>query len=138
MKPVVQLETSGCGIASAAAITGVSYPKMKSVANGLGIFAEDQKLWSNTSYVRRLLKHFGFRTGSREVPFRSWEALPPFALLSIKWHREKGTPCWHWVVFVREKGNSYVLDPKRKLKTHRRTDFGRMKPKWYIPVHQKT
>lgn len=134
MKPVVQLETSGCGIATAAAITGGSYPKMKSAANGMGIFAKDPKLWSETAYVRRLLKHYGVRTGTREIPFRSWEALPPLALLSIKWHLEKGLPCWHWVVFVREKGYSYVLDPKRKLRTHRRTDFGRMKPKWYIPA----
>jgi len=27
-----------------------------------------------------------------------------------------------------------VLDPKRALRTNVRTDFGRMKPKWYIGV----
>jgi hypothetical protein len=27
-----------------------------------------------------------------------------------------------------------VLDPKKSLQTNRRTDFGRMKPKWYIPL----
>jgi hypothetical protein len=134
MKPVVQLERTGCGIASVAAIVGLSYPKAKSIANSLGIFAHDERLWSETSHVRKLLSTFGIKTGSREIPFLSWEALPDLTLLSIEWHLEKGRSYWHWVVFVRENGQSYVLDSKKGLRTNRRTDFGRMKPKWYIPV----
>ena len=134
MKPVIQLERTGCGIASVAAIVGLSYPDAKSVANALGIFAHDERLWSDTSHVRRLLCHFGVRTGSRNIPFRSWAALPDIALLALKWHLENGRPCWHWAVFVREVGHPCVLDSKKSLRTHRRTDFGRMKPKWYIPV----
>jgi hypothetical protein len=134
MKPVVQLERTGCGIASVAAIVGLSYPDAKSIANSLGIFAHDESLWSDTSHVRKLLSHFGVKTGSRNISFRSWEALPDVALLSIKWHLEKGRPYWHWVAFVREDGQPYVLDSKKSLRSNRRTDFGRMKPKWYIPV----
>ena len=134
MKPVVQLERTGCGIASVAAIAGLSYPEAKSIANSLGIFAHDESLWSDTSYVRKLLSRVGIKTGPRTIPFRSWEALPDVALLSIKWHLEKGRPYWHWAVFVRENGQPYVLDSKKSLRTNRRTDFGRMKPKWYIPV----
>ena len=134
MKPVIQLEPTGCGIASVSAVVGLSYPKAKAIANSLGIFAHDERLWSETAYVRKLLNHFGFRTGSREIPFRSWEALPNLALMAIKWHLENGRPFWHWVVFVREDGQSYVLDSKKSLSANRRTDFGRMKPKWYISV----
>ncbi|HSN41754.1 MAG TPA: hypothetical protein VLT92_16380 [Burkholderiales bacterium] len=134
MKPVVQLERTGCGIASVAAIAGLSYVKTRAIANALGIRASDERLWSETSHVRKLLDHFGLQAGPREIPFRSWKALPGLALLSIKWHVEKGRPHWHWVVFVREDAESYVLDPKRNLRANRRTDFGRMKPKWYIPV----
>jgi hypothetical protein len=134
MKPVVQLERTGCGIAAVAAIRGVSYAKAKAVANSLGIRAEDRALWSATSHVRKLLRRFGRKAGPREIPFRSWNALPNIALLSIKWHREQGKPYWHWVVFVREDADEYVLDSKRALRSHRRTDFGRMKPKWFIPV----
>ena len=134
MKPVVQLELTGCGIASVAAIVGLSYPQAKSIANSLGIFAHDESLWSETAQVRKLLSYFGIKTGSREFPFRSWEALPDLALLSIKWHLEKGRAYWHWVVFVRENGQSYVLDSNKSLRTNRRTDFGRLNPKWYIPV----
>ncbi len=134
MKPVVQLERTGCGIASVAAIVGLTYPKVKSIANSLGIFAHDERLWSETTPVRKLLSYFGIKIGSRETPFRSWEALPDLALLSTKWHLEKGDPYWHWAVFVRENGQSYVLDSKKSLRTHRRIDFGRMKPKWYISI----
>ena len=134
MKPVIQLERTGCGIASVAAIAGVSYPKVKSIANALGIYAHDENLWSETAHVRKLLGHLGIKTGLREAPFRSWAALPDLALLSIKWHLEKRRPHWHWVVFVRENRRSYVLDSKKILRTNRRTDFWRMQPKWYIPI----
>ena len=134
MKPVIQLERSGCGIASAAAIAGLSYTKARAAANALGIFAHDERLWSTTAHVRKLLHHLGVSTGPAEIPFRSWDTLPDLALLSIKWHREKGRPYWHWVVFVRENGQARVLDSKRSLRTHSRSDFGRIKPKWYIPV----
>lgn len=134
MKPVVQLERTGCGIASVAAIVGLTYPKAKSIANSIGIFAHDENLWSETSHVRRLLEHFGIKTSPCEIPFSSWEALPDCALLAIKWHIEKGRPYWHWVVFVRESGESYVLDSSKSLCANLRTDFGRMKPKWYISV----
>ena len=135
MKPVVQLERTGCGIASVAVIAGLSYPKASSIANALGISARDESLWSETTHVRKLLAHLHIKTGRREVPFRSWTTLPDLALLAIKWHLEKGRPYWHWVVFVRGGGRSYVLDSRQGLRDHRRTDFGRMRPKWYIPVN---
>jgi hypothetical protein len=134
MKPVVQLERTGCGIASVAAIAGLSYQRAKAIANALGVRADDKALWSDTAHVRRLLRHVGVSAGPRELPFRSWEALPDLALLSAKWHREQGRPFWHWVVFVRDGGQAYVLDSKKSLRSHRRTDFGRIKPKWFIPV----
>ncbi|MBI3603393.1 MAG: hypothetical protein HY205_02970 [Nitrospirae bacterium] len=135
MKPVVQEEISGCGIASVAALAGVSYARVKAQANRLGIFAEDSKLWSETTYVRTLLSKFGIKVSRKEQPFASWKRLPNVALLANKWHLEKGKPFWHWVVFVREKDSSYVLDPKKALKVSKRTDFGRMKPKWFIEVY---
>ena len=134
MKAVVQLEQTGCGIASVAAIVGVSYRKAQSIAKSLGIRADDEALWSDTAYVRRLLRSFGFSAGARELPFRSWLSLPDLALISTKWHRERGRAYWHWVVFVREGDEAYVLDSKMGLRTNRRTDFGRMKPKWFIPI----
>jgi hypothetical protein len=137
-KAVLQEETTGCGIASAAAIAGISYAAAKKAANGLGIFAEDPRLWSETAHMRRLLDHYGFRAVTKEVPFRSWVALPDLALLAIKWHVERKHSFWHWVIFARDPNGAYVLDSKKSLRRHRRTDFGRMKPKWFIEVRRKS
>jgi len=136
MKPVVQLERTGCGIASVAVLAGVSYAEAKLVANRLGIFAEDSKLWSETGYVRRLVKKFGFRSARTEVPFTSWEALPNLALLAIKWHKERDRAFWHWVVFWRGSRGPVVFDSKRDLRNHERTDFGRMRPTWFIRMER--
>ncbi len=137
MNPVVQADRTGCGIASVAAIAGVTYARSKAVAASLGISAQDPALWSDTTYVRRLLAQFGFSVGRSSKPFQSWSAVPDCALLAIKWHTEGGRPFWHWVVFVREQANRYVLDSKAALKTHRRIDFGRMHPKWFLPVTRR-
>ena len=137
MKPVVQLERTGCGIASVAALAGVSYRQAQRVANRLGIYADNPKLWSETGYVRRLLKRYGIKPARTEMLFTSWEALPDLALLAVKWHKERGRTCWHWVVFWRGPYGPVVLDSKRELCRHVRTDFGRMKPKWFVPVDLK-
>jgi hypothetical protein len=136
MTPVVQRDCTGCGIASAAALTTRSYTAVKKDAAKLGIAVSDARLWSDTKHVRRLLAHYGISVGRHEENFVSWQALPDRALLAIKWHREKTGPAWHWVVFARDATGAYVLDPKKTLRTHRRTDFGRMKPKWFIRVGQ--
>jgi hypothetical protein len=134
MRPVVQKEPTGCGLAAVAAIAGVSYAKAKRTAASMGIHAADSKLWSDSAYVRRLLRRFGSRAVSGTRRFSSWRSLPPLALLAIKWRRKGRTAFWHWVVFVREGGREYVLDSKQSLKSHRRTDFGRMQPKWFLPL----
>jgi hypothetical protein len=134
MKPIVQLERTGCGIAAVATLAGVSYREMQRMANRLGIFADDRKLWSETGYVRRLLKEYRVRSARTEVPFTSWEALPDLALLAIKWHKEGDRAFWHWVVFWRGPSGTVVLDSNRDLRNHERTDFGRMRPTWFIPV----
>lgn len=135
MKPVIQQEATGCAIASAAAIAGISYAKAKKLANSLGIFATDSALWSETNYIRKLLKVLGIKTHSKEIPFKSWQTLPDCALLSIKWHVERGKAYWHWVVFIREDNDEVVLDSKKALVSNTRSDFGRIKPKWYITIY---
>ena len=134
MKPVIQQEITGCAIASSAAIAGITYPEARAIANRLGIFVDDQSLWSETNHIRRLLKELGVSVDNNEREFLSWDSLPDCALLAIKWHKENGKSFWHWVVFVRVSEHEYVLDSKKSLKKNIRTDFGRMHPKWYIEV----
>ncbi len=134
MKPVVQEENTGCAIASAAAITGLSYREARRVAAALGIHADDPLLWSGTDQIRRLLAELGVATGERQLPFSGWDTLPDCALLATKWHVRDGRPHWHWAVFVREAGSCYVLDSSKSLQNNLRRDFGRIKPKWYLEV----
>ncbi len=134
MRPVVQADRTGCGIAAVAAIAGVSYARAKAVAASAGIFVHERSLWSETEPIQRLLSRFGIHAARTPTPFRVWTDLPDCALLAIKWHREAHRPCWHWVVFVRDRECDYVLDSKASLSTHVRLDFGRMQPKWFLPV----
>lgn len=134
LNPVIQEETTGCGIASVANILGKTYSEMKAIAKAMGIYAEDKSLWSDTQYVRKMLSCAGTETSPTEIPFDSWSALPDLALLSINHHQEDGKNFWHWVVFKRADGQDYVLDSARYLPSNIRTDFTEMKPKWYIEV----
>jgi len=132
--PVIQEDATGCGIACCATLAGIGYAEAKRVAKRLGIDAADPRLWSDTAYVRRLLVELGIGTADKEHPFNDWDKLPDRALLAIKWHLEAGKPFWHWVCFVRYEARQYVLDPKKDLKKNLRTDLGRIKPRWFIPV----
>ncbi len=82
IRPVIQEEPTGCGIAAAAALAGVSYARAKAVAASLGISASDRKLWCETEYVRRLLAKFDLRVAREPTPFRSWAGLPDCAVLA--------------------------------------------------------
>jgi ABC-type bacteriocin/lantibiotic exporter with double-glycine peptidase domain len=135
MNVVVQEESSGCGLACVAMIAGRTYSEVKQLANRIGIFAEDIKLYSDTSYVRRLLDEYDIQCSKDEKPFTSWQALPERALLAIKYRIENGHPLWHWVVFVREESDSVVLAPASYLERNKRLDFDRIAPKWFIEVH---
>lgn len=134
LKPVIQEEATGCGIASVANILGKTYAEMKAVANAMGIYAEDKSLWSDTQYVRKMLSSAGVETSTDEIPFESWRGLPDLALLSIRHHQEDGKNFWHWVVFKRLKGQEFVLDSASCLPSNIRTDFDEMQPKWFIEV----
>ncbi len=89
-KPVIQEETTGCGIAAVANILGKNYQEMKAIANTMGIHASDKSLWSDTQYVRRMLSEAGVESSVNELLFESWEDLPDLALLAIKHYQEEG------------------------------------------------
>lgn len=134
LEPIIQEETTGCGIASAANIVGKSYAEMKAIANNMGIHASDESLWSDTQYVRRLLASQGVSTSDHESLFTSWSELPDLALLSIKHYQEAGKNFWHWVVFKRINGQEFVLDSASYLPSNLRQDFEAMQPRWFIEV----
>ena len=134
MKAVIQEEETCCGIAEVATIAHQSYASAKSKANTLGIFSEDEKLFSETGHVRKLLGEYGIKTSDKETLFDTWEKLPDLTLLAIKYHEEKGLPFWHWVVFFRQGGEPAVLDSAAYLANNMRTDFDEMAPEWFIEI----
>jgi ABC-type bacteriocin/lantibiotic exporter with double-glycine peptidase domain len=135
IKTVIQQEATGCGLASVAMLAGKSYQDIRSKANRLGIFAEDEKLWSDTDHVRRLLKSYKIEAANVETDFTSWEALPNLALLAIKYRLENGRPFWHWTVFQRIGTKQTVHDPAAYLEMNDRDDFHDMQPAWFIKIH---
>ena len=132
----IQQESSGCGIACTAMLAGKSYAEVKQKANQLGIFAEDEKLWSETGYVRRLLDEYEIKAADEETPFTTWDALPNLALLAIKFRIEKDRPFWHWTVFQRTNGIKIVYDPASSLEKNERDDFEKITPKWFIEIKE--
>ena len=134
MQIVIQKESTGCGLACVATIANQSYQHVKSVADKLGINVQDPLLWSDTKYVQKLLAHYGLSPSNKTTPFKSWDTLPSLALLAIKWHKINDRAFWHWVIFWRGPEEPIVLDPKQGLQKNIRTDFGRIKPKWFLTV----
>jgi len=134
MKVVIQEEETGCGIASVANIVNRPYAEVKTTANAIGIFADDDALFSDTQYVRDLLKEYNIKATYNEKPFILWEALPDLALLSIKHYVENECPFWHWAVFKRDQGKPAVLDSSPSLEENIRTDFENMAPEWFIEI----
>lgn len=134
MKVIIQEEKTGCGIASVANIVNLTYAEVKKKANSIGIFAEDDTLYSDTKHVRHLLAEFNVETACKETSFTTWDELPDLALLSLKYHLENGVPYWHWVVFKRTNGNPVVCDSASYLDNNARIDFEAMKPAWFIEI----
>ncbi len=138
MKLIVQEDKTGCAFACVAMLTGVRYQQVKRVASQLHIEVQDPLLGSDTKHIRTLLTHYSLSASSGTTPFKSWDHLPSLALLAIKWHKPHHRAFWHWVVFWRGPEGPVVLDPKKSLQKHVRTDFGRIKPKWFLTVTRRS
>jgi len=134
MKTIIQEEINGCGIAAVATILQKPYEELQAVANSLAIFASDKRLFSDTEYIRRLLKQYSVPISDQEIPFVSWQTLPDLALIATQYHIENNIAYWHWSVFQRMAGQAVVLDPAAHLKNHQRTDFEAISVEWYIEV----
>ena len=137
MNVVIQKDATGCGIASVATLAGVKYQQIKKGAMSLGIRVTDSRLWSDTVFIRTLLAHYNIEASPKERPFRSWKTLPPLAMLAIKWNHDGEHACWHWAIYWQSPKGPVVLDSKASLKNNIRTDFGRIKPKWFIMIEHK-
>lgn len=131
IRRVIQKDGTGCGLACAAMLGGTSYLRAKTLAVRLGISSDRPPYYTSAGQLSLLLRNLGLRP-SKGRRLSKWESLQGLSVVGINYREKDDT--WHWVVYVPSADGGYVLDPKKSVKTARRTDFGRMIPRSYIPI----
>jgi hypothetical protein len=140
----LQQDRSGCGLACVAMLAGIGYAQARGLAQALGVgpkpyryrvgagsrTARDGYL-TDARQLRRMLKLLGLRSeAEREVS--DWDECDGDGIVAINY--DAANDSWHWVVHLRDRNGACVLDPNARVRSERRTDFGRMRPVRFIPV----
>ncbi|MEI8656449.1 cysteine peptidase family C39 domain-containing protein [Vibrio sp. Hal054] len=134
MRRVVQQDRTGCGLACIAILAGTEYSNVKDRALDLFNIESSDEFYTNASELQKLGQEFNLNVGGKRRVFKGFNALPDLAILAINYRENEDT--WHWVVYCRDGGNEFVIDPKKAVKAERRTDFGRLakSTRWFIAV----
>lgn len=131
VRRILQEDSTGCGLACVAMVAGTSYAKVKAIAIRLGIAGERPPYYTSAKNLSMLMRELGLRS-SKERMLSDWKAFSSPSIVGINFNEKHRT--WHWVVYVPSADGGYVLDPKKVIKSARRTDFSRMRPRSYIPM----
>ena len=131
MRRIKQEDATGCGIACAAMIAGVSYARARTRAVELGLVDCAPPHYTSSRQLRQLVGSFG-ATASRGRRLTHWTSLSELSIVGINYNEKSDT--WHWVVYVPSTHGGYVLDPRAAVKADRRYDFPRMRPRSFIPI----
>ncbi|MDO8908424.1 MAG: cysteine peptidase family C39 domain-containing protein [Pseudohongiella sp.] len=131
LKRVIQKDSTGCGIACVAMIAGISYGEAKRTAIAHGIVKKRPPYYTTSGELTELLRKF-HRGATKGRKLSKWESLDRLSIVGINFSSTHGT--WHWVIYVPGIDAGFVLDPRKSVKTHKRTDFSRMRPRSYIAV----
>lgn len=146
-----QEHVRGCGLACVAMLTGLPYnwirddydeifgppERSKSLTKG----TSSLEYGTDAQDLNALLEANDFNSNKRLISFKSWNDLPEFAILAVRYkqHKKYGNETWHWVVFDRKE--NVVYDPwiskeeKQAGKIENiRTDYKRMRPKFFLGV----
>lgn len=136
MRRIIQEDTTGCGISCIAMLTRQPYSKIKRSLLEMPGFTKDDYFYTDASDLRVLASKHKVVLAKRIRKFTSWSNIPDKSLLAIKYKKGKNKQesSWHWVVFNRTNNSEYVVDPNKAVKTNKRTDFGKIKVKWHLPV----
>lgn len=140
----LQQDRSGCGLACVAMLAGIGYAQARTLALALGVGSRAYRYragagshpvregyLTDARQLRRMLKLLGLRTeAEREVS--GWRECDGTGIVGINHDAVNDT--WHWVVHLRDATGAYVLDPNARVRSERRSDFGRMRPVRFIPV----
>ncbi len=131
-KRVIQDDSTGCGLACVAMLSGYSYAHVRKKAIEKKILQTNGDFYTNFSDIRNLLIEFKITAGERKLK-RQWKNLPLKSIVEINFNKD--TKNWHWVVCINEEIGMYVLDPNKKIRSNKRTDFNRMRIRSYIPIN---
>lgn len=132
MRRVKQEDPTGCGLACIAMLADSTYAHVKNLAIEQLGFDNSGTLYTGTKHLRDLANNFKIGLGKKRRKFKAFNDLPEIAILAINYKEESNT--WHWVVYRRTSNDEFVYDPKKKIKSNKRRDFGRIKPKWFLPI----
>ena len=132
IKRVIQEDSTGCGIACIAMVAGISYAEAKQITLNNEILKKSVKnFYTTTKDLVNVLNSIGIES-SKGRKVRYWSSINTISIVGINFLETTDT--WHWVLFIPNKDTGYVLDPSKRVKTEKRTDFSRMRLRSYIPI----
>ena len=131
VRRILQQDNTGCGLACVAMVAGTTYAKVKAAAIRLGIASKGKPCYTVANDLARLMREFG-KQSSKEKMISRWQTFKHPSIVAINLNPKNGN--WHWVVYVPGADGGHVFDPKKSIKTVKRTDFSRMRPRSYIPM----
>lgn len=127
LKLIKQRETTECGVACVAMVTGTSMREARKAIQ----FKNSENFRTRSTDLRSALAISRFRLG-RKVECSSWDKLlgrEVIALVAARHHiTPNGEHRWHWLVFDGTNTKEpRALDPEKGI----RDDFGRIRMSWY-------
>lgn len=132
IKRVIQEDSTGCGIACIAMVAGISYAEAKQITLNNEILKKSVKnFYTTTKDLVNILNSIGIES-SKGRKVRYWSSINTISIVGINFLETTDT--WHWVLFIPNEDTGYVLDPSKRVKTEKRTDFSRMRLRSYIPI----
>lgn len=132
IKRVIQVDSTGCGIACIAMVAGISYAEAKQITLNNEILKKSVKnFYTTTKDLVNVLNSIGIES-SKGRKVRYWSSINTISIVGINFLETTDT--WHWVLFIPNEDTGYVLDPSKRVKTEKRTDFSRMRLRSYIPI----
>lgn len=131
IKRILQEDATGCGLACIAMIVGKTYAEVKKTALDNEILEEKRTFYTTSSDLITILDHFHVKAKTgRKVSH--WPSVQTLSIAAINY--KENNDSWHWVVYVPDENQGYVLDPHKKIKNDQRVDFSRMRLRSYIPI----
>lgn len=111
---------------------GISYAEAKQITLNNEILKKSVKnFYTTTKDLVNVLNSIGIES-SKGRKVRYWSSINTISIVGINFLETTDT--LHWVLFIPNEDTGYVLDPSKRVKTEKRTDFARMRLRSYIPI----